>query len=47
MFADGNVALQATYAHIFAGGYLTNNLNTGTSSPSDQSWGFVQLWMNF
>jgi len=47
MFADGNVALQATYGHIFAGGYLTNNLTTGTGNPSDQSWGFVQLWMNF
>jgi len=44
MFADGNVALQATYAHIFTGGYLTANL---PGSPSNQSWGFVQLWMNF
>ncbi|HXF93949.1 MAG TPA: alginate export family protein [Nitrospiraceae bacterium] len=44
MFADGKVAFQATYGHIFAGGYLTANL---PGSPSDQSWGFVQLWMNF
>jgi len=43
MFADGRVAFQATYAHIFAGEYIARNLGTG----SNQSWGFVQLWMNF
>lgn len=43
MFADGRVALQATYAHIFTGAYVSNNLGVS----SDQSWGFVQLWMNF
>jgi hypothetical protein len=45
MFADGNVALQATYGHIWTGGYMTNNLSG--VNVSDQSWGFVQLWMNF
>jgi hypothetical protein len=43
MFADGNVAFQATYGHIYTGGYINNNLGQN----SNQSWGFVQLWMNF
>ncbi len=44
MFADGKVAFQATYSHIWSGGYMTANM---PGSPGDQSWGFVQLWMNF
>jgi hypothetical protein len=43
MFADGKVAFQATYGHIWAGGYIAENLG----QSKDQSWGFVQLWMNF
>ena len=43
MFADGKVSLQATYGHLFVGDYIKQNLNT----DSDQSWGFIQLWMNF
>jgi hypothetical protein len=43
MFADGKVSLQTTYGHMFAGSYIAKNLGT----DSDQSWGFVQLWMNF
>jgi hypothetical protein len=43
MFADGRVAFQATYSWISAGGYIAEQLGTG----SDQHWGFVQLWMNF
>jgi hypothetical protein len=43
MFADGRVAFQATYGHMWTGGYLHENLGT----HQDQSWGFVQLWMNF
>jgi hypothetical protein len=43
MFADGKVAFQATYGHLFSGDYIKSNLGTN----SDQSWGFVQLWMNF
>ena len=39
MFADGKVAFQATYGHIFSGDYIRDNLGT----KSDQSWGFVQL----
>jgi hypothetical protein len=43
MFADGKVALQATYGHLFTGSYIAKNLGTST----DQSWGYVQVWMNF
>ncbi len=43
MFADGKVSLQTTYGHMFSGSYIAKNLGTA----SDQSWGFVQLWMNF
>ena len=43
MFADGKVALQATYGHMFTGEYIRQNLNTN----SDQSWAYVSLWMNF
>ena len=43
MFADGKVALQVTYGHMFAGGYILNNLGTS----SNQSWGYASLWMNF
>jgi len=44
MFADGKVAFQATYSQIFTGGYMTANM---PGTPKQQSWGFVQLWMNF
>jgi len=43
MFADGKVALQATYSYIAAGDYIAENLGTSSS----QQWGFIQLWMNF
>jgi len=43
MFADGKVAFQATYGHLWAGGYIAENLGRST----DQSWAYVQLWMNF
>jgi hypothetical protein len=43
MFADGKVALQATYGHMFTGAYIQENLGTS----ANQSWGFIQLWMNF
>lgn len=43
MFADGKMAFQATYGHMFAGGYIAENLGTS----ADQSWGFAQIWMNF
>ncbi|WP_447600999.1 alginate export family protein [Nitrospira sp. Nam80] len=43
MFADGKVALQATYGTLFAGGYLTSTLN----QQVNQHWAYVSLWMNF
>jgi alginate export protein len=43
MFMDGKVAFQATYGHLFAGGYIQENLGTSV----DQEWAYVQLWMNF
>lgn len=43
MFADGKVALQATWGTMFTGAYIQENLGTS----ANQHWGFVQLWMNF
>jgi hypothetical protein len=43
MFMDGKVAFQATYGHLFAGGYIQENVGTSV----DQEWAYVQLWMNF
>ncbi len=43
MFADGKVAFQATYGHMWTGSYIHENLGT----KQDQSWAYVQLWMNF
>ena len=43
MFADGKVAVQATWGHMFTGDYIKQNLNTN----SDQDWAYVSLWMNF
>ena len=43
MFMDGKLAFQATYGHLFAGGYIQQNLGTSTN----QEWAYVQLWMNF
>src|SRR5207237_4450500 len=44
MFADGKVALQATYAYLWAGDYIRQNLG---GNNSNQQWGYVSLWMNF
>lgn len=43
MFMDGKLAFQATYGHLFTGAYIRENLGTS----SNQSWAYVQLWMNF
>ncbi|MGH7231299.1 MAG: alginate export family protein [Nitrospiraceae bacterium] len=43
MFADGKVAVQATWGHMFTGDYIKQNLNTN----SDQDWAYLSLWMNF
>ena len=43
MFMDGKLAFQAAYGHLFAGGYIAENLGKST----DQEWAYAQLWMNF
>ncbi|TAJ08281.1 MAG: hypothetical protein EPO61_09225 [Nitrospirae bacterium] len=43
MFADGKVAFQTTFSHLFAGEYIAQNLGTGGA----QDWAYAQLWMNF
>jgi hypothetical protein len=43
LFMDGKVSFQAVYGHMFAGGYIAENLGTS----ADQDWAYVQLWMNF
>lgn len=43
MFMDGKLAFQTTYGHLFTGGYIRENLGTSTN----QSWAYVQLWLNF
>ncbi len=43
MFADGKVAFQATYSHMWTGEYIAQNLGVN----SGQDWAYVQLWMNF
>ncbi len=43
MYMDGKLAFQATYGHLFTGGYFRENLGTSTN----QIWGYVQIWMNF
>jgi hypothetical protein len=43
MFADGKVAFQATYSHLWAGEYIAKNLGTG----GGQDWAYAHLWMNF
>ena len=43
LFMDGMLSFQAVYGHMFAGGYIAENLGTS----ADQDWAYVQLWMNF
>ena len=43
MFMDGKLAFQAAYGHLFAGGYIAENLGTSR----DQDWAYAQLWVNF
>ena len=42
-FMDGKLSFQAVYGHLFAGGYIAENLGTSTG----QDWAYVQLWTNF
>ena len=43
MFMDGKLSFQTGYGHIFAGGYIAENLGTS----ADQDWAYAQLWINF
>ena len=43
MFMDGKLAFQAAYGHLFAGGYIAENLG----QSRDQDWAYAQLWLNF
>jgi hypothetical protein len=43
LFMDGKLSFQAVYGHMFAGGYIAENLG----NSADQDWAYVQLWMNF
>ena len=43
LFMDGKLSFQAVYGHMFAGGYIAENLGTS----ADQDWAYVQLWMHF
>jgi hypothetical protein len=43
MFADGKVALQASYAYMFSGDYIRQQLG----NHSDQQWAYASLWVNF
>ncbi len=43
MFMNGKLAFQAAYGHLFAGGYIAENLGTSR----DQDWAYAQLWVNF
>jgi hypothetical protein len=43
LFMDGKLSFQAVYGHMWAGGYIKENLGTNTG----QDWAYVQLWMNF
>ena len=43
MFMDGKLAFQASYGHLWAGGYIADNLGTSRG----QDWAYAQLWLNF
>ena len=43
MFMDGKLAFQAAYGHLYAGGYIQENLGTSRG----QDWAYAQLWVNF
>jgi hypothetical protein len=43
MFADGKLALQASYAYMWSGDYIRQNLGTN----ANQQWAYASLWVNF
>ena len=44
MFMDGKLSFQAAYGHLWAGGYIAQNLG---GKAAGQDWAYAQLWMNF
>jgi hypothetical protein len=40
---DGKLAFQTSFAYMFAGKYIKENLGT----HKDQTWAYAQLWLNF
>jgi len=43
MFMDGKLAFQTSFAYLFTGPYIRENLGTS----KDQTWAYAQLWLNF
>lgn len=43
MFMDGKLAFQTSFAYLFTGPYIRENLGT----TKDQTWAYAQLWLNF
>jgi hypothetical protein len=43
VFADGKVALQASYAYMWSGDYIRQQLGNN----SNQQWAYASLWVNF
>jgi hypothetical protein len=44
MFMDGKLSFQTAYGHLWAGGYIAQNLG---GKAVGQDWAYAQLWMNF
>ena len=42
-FMDGKLAFQTSFAYMFTGPYIRENLGT----TKDQTWAYAQLWLNF
>jgi hypothetical protein len=43
LFMDGKLAFQTSFAYLFTGPYIRENLGTS----KDQTWAYAQLWLNF
>jgi hypothetical protein len=43
LFMDGKLAFQTSFAYLFTGPYIRQNLGTS----KDQTWAYAQLWLNF
>jgi len=42
-FMEGKLAFQTTFAYMFTGPYIRENLGT----TKDQTWAYAQFWLNF